>query len=71
MILVSINLREHITQMGIDTRLLLIDHFYLPVKLFDLQLDHRETLDAALLPFQHFRLLIVHLTEHPLLVATL
>ena len=57
--------------MGIDACLLLIHHFYLPVKLFDLLLEHREILDAALLPFQHFRLLIVHLTEHPLLVATL
>ena len=56
--------------MGIDTRLLLIHHFYLPVKLFDLQLEDREILDAALLPFQHFRLLIVHLAEHPLLVVT-
>lgn len=57
--------------MGIDTSLLLIHHFDLPVKLFDLQLEDREILDAALLPFQHFRFLIIDLTEHPLLVATL
>ena len=56
--------------MIIDPRLLFIHHLYLPVKLFDLLLLHGEILDAAFLPFQHFCLLIVHLTEHPLLVVT-
>lgn len=58
-------------QVSIDSSLLLIYHLNLPVKLFDLLLEDREILDTAFLPFQHFRLLIVHLTKHSLLATTL